>query len=101
LRAARVPGQPGQRVGGAGEQVDGQGRGSAGGSRDRGDVAPDPVGEPVTGALDRRAAQYPHAARVPLTGRQAVDRDVIRVAEIVPAVLLDLPPAEQLVALLP
>lgn len=80
--------------------VDDHRRGAGDGSRDRGDVASDPVGQPVACALDRGAAQYPHAAREPLVRLEPVNRYVVRITEAVAAVLLDLPQGEHLVALL-
>src|SRR5215469_7728407 len=96
---AGMPLDPGQRVARPGEQVNDHRPGSTRGSGNRRDVAPNQAGQPVRGALNRRAAQYPHAARIPLMRLEAIDRHVVRVTEDVAAVLLDFRQGEQLVAL--
>jgi hypothetical protein len=96
-----APGDPIQRVPGAGKRIHDDRTTHAGRRPDScRDVPSDQIGKAVTRALDRRPPQQPHALRKPVRGLEPVDRDEVRIPERIATVALHFGQVEHLVALL-
>jgi hypothetical protein len=91
---------PVESIAGAGEGIDGR-DGHARWQRccNSRDVAADAVGQNVSRAFHSRATEQAYTERIPVSGPQAIEAEVVRVVETVDAVLSDLYKRQHLDAL--